>query len=447
MTILIIVGTVILLAVVFAIMQYKKTGSLELKTFLHGFGVDLSEGFEAVWISFRTIILFALQGLFAHLEAETLEQLMPYREDSYLMGLGFALVAMICGMTAAIEIRLQSDRRTIIRPAINELKVQDWYKDQMIKNFDKKYKTGKWIIGANAIIALGMHATIVLIALFSLWQHEEYVSLIASGMIEPVEGVPALNYTGYFGTPLVVSSVFIGSLGFFVEFLLGLVSNVREELYKYKPHMEIIETSSDLEEEYGEYEYEDDDEYYEDDDKDDKDDKNNKDTKEDMNNSELVNIQTFFQDTLTLADVSSQELDKVEFSYTGGEGFEELITDLIGIYSKSMFAKKVGQHDTLKKFKDNYTSCKSEESKKQAEAAMQTQYRTLLNKFTILTQFVTEVESKLKKADKLANSKNVDKLKELKKDTEPLIKKLTNSKDVLEKQYESLLKVVNFIEI
>lgn len=460
MVIWIIIGAIALLAITFAIKEYRRTKTLELKTFLHGFGVDLSEGFEALWIAFRTLILLGLQGLFAHLEAATLHQLMPYREDSYLMGMGFALVAMVCGMTAAVEIKLQSDRKNVIKPAIEDLQVVDWYKDFMMKKFEKKYRTGWYVVAFNTLIAIGMHATIVLIAVFSLSTHEKYVMLVANGDIQPLEGVPVLYYTGYFGSPLLISSIFIGSLGLGVEFLLGLVSNVKEELYKYKPDMEIVNTTRDIENEYGDGEYDDDEDDEEEEDEDEEEIRNsipkrkvntkdetdiNKPTepkKEEVSKESLNEFNKFFSNCADQVKKHSSNFndDDVEgFNYTGTEDVAKLIENIIEVMMDNTVAPDF-ELDASKLI-ESYNKAEGN-IKSTAESAIKTQYKKALDLFREWEKHFRTIENGLEEYAKYITRKGDIEEKELKfikSKVEPEVTKFNQTRDKLEKQFKDIV--------
>jgi hypothetical protein len=189
----------------------------------------------------------ALEFVFAHLEAATIQEVMAYRHGSYEMGLAIALVAMVAGMTFATEWKLQIDRKKNIKPAILALKVDPIIQKEMLSIYERKYTTSNIIIALSFLLAVGMHFAIVLMGVFSLQQHELYSKMVLAGEMQPVEGIPPLHYTSWFQLPLTVSSILVGSLGFIIDIMLGFTSNIVEELYKYKPNGEIIKTSKEIE--------------------------------------------------------------------------------------------------------------------------------------------------------------------------------------------------------
>lgn len=248
---LFIIGGILLIMIVSAFLYSRKRGQFKLAQFLQSFGIDMSEGIESLIYGIRTIILLALEFVFAHLEADNLASVMPYREGSYTMGLALALVAMVAGMTFATEMNLQVDRRKNILPHIEAMGIEEDVRDQMLHIYWRKYNAAKWMMWTSLFVAIGMHAAIVLMGLFSLWQHESYAVSVLKGAIQPIEGMPPLNYTMWFNMPLVVSSIMVGAMGFVIDVILGMTSNIVEELYKYKPNKEILDTVKELEAEYG----------------------------------------------------------------------------------------------------------------------------------------------------------------------------------------------------
>lgn len=248
---LFIIGGIVLVMGIAAFLYSRQRGEFKLAAFLQSFGIDMSEGIESLIYGIRTIILLALEFVFAHLEAENLASVMPYREGAYLMGLALALVAMVAGMTFATEMNLQGDRRKNILPAIESLRISIDAKRQMLHTYNRTFKASRAMMWTSLLVAIGMHAAIVLMGLFSLWQHEKYAVEVMNGMPEIV-GMPPLNYTVWFNMPLVVSSTMVGLMGFVIDVILGMTSNIVEELYKYKPNKEILKTTAELEAEFGE---------------------------------------------------------------------------------------------------------------------------------------------------------------------------------------------------
>lgn len=305
--------------VVMGFLYAKQRGKFSLIPFLQSFGLDVSEGVESLIYGIRTVILLALEFVFAHLEAQTLASVMPYREGAYEMGLAMALVAMIAGMTFATEWKLQIDRRKNILPAIVALNIDKVIKEQMVNRYHRKYMSSAIVMYMSLIVALAMHTAIVLIGVSSLGQHQTYAMMVSTGQVQEIAGMPPLHYTVWFKFPLLVSSSLVGGLGFVIDVMLGMTSNIVEELYKYMPSREIMETSSKIEAEFPSG-------------------VTKPTTPPQVPTPPAPGVDPLivtYEDTISLVEDALQEEYELELNFTGDEDIDSLLEDIVDVFDVS----------------------------------------------------------------------------------------------------------------
>lgn len=216
-------------------------------------GFEASESLEMLFFALKIIGFIGLEVLFAHLEAQNMSYIMTYRnaDDVYWLTFGLALFAMLCGMAYGIESSLQKDRVKVLPSKIEALKINKDKKQEMLDNLAQATAKGKTNIWLLLLFSIGTHVVIGAMATATILNQQDILQGVVNGTIDPntvnIEGAEMLHYS----SSLIFTSWLISLVGFAIDIAIGRFTLATEEMYKFTPKEEHVETAVKLEAKYG----------------------------------------------------------------------------------------------------------------------------------------------------------------------------------------------------